>query len=142
MVKIHYFCHPFYQKEVPVLYRSKKDGHHYYLIELFDNTRTHLPEWMTDPIICQTCELKEDPVCSLNALNSLKMNEQRTMNQLDIFSVQTAAWTKLSREQQKKIIDQLAVILMPILKLITKSEQKNMEDQSCQEKSHQNIAKK
>lgn len=62
------------------------------------------------------------------------MNEQRTMNQLDIFSVQTAAWTKLSREQQKKIIDQLAVILMPILKLITKSEQKNMEDQSCQEK--------
>ena len=70
------------------------------------------------------------------------MNEQRTMNQLDIFSVQTAAWTKLSSEMQKKIIDQLAVILMPILKLITKSEQKNMEDQSCQEKSHQNIAKK
>jgi len=62
------------------------------------------------------------------------MKEQRSMNQLDFLSVQAAAWTNLSSEMQKKIIDQLAVILMPILELITQSEQNNMEDQSCQEK--------
>lgn len=48
------------------------DGSYYYIITLFDNSRIYLPEWMTDPLICQTHELKEEPVCSLNALNSLQ----------------------------------------------------------------------
>ncbi len=61
------------------------------------------------------------------------MKLQRTMNQLDLFSVPTATWANLSTEMQKKIIDQLAVILVPFIELITKSEQKNNEDQSCQE---------
>jgi hypothetical protein len=72
VVKIHYFCHPLYNKEVAVLYRFKKAGQHYYMVTLFDKTRAYLPEWMTDPISCQSCELQQQPVCSLSALYSLK----------------------------------------------------------------------
>ena len=39
---------------------------------LSDNTKVYLEEWMTDPIICKNHELKEEPVCSVNALNSLQ----------------------------------------------------------------------
>jgi len=72
VVKIHYFCHPLYQKEVPCLNSLKKAGQHYYIIVLFDKSRTYLPQWMTDPIVCRTCKLQEQPVCSVNALKSLK----------------------------------------------------------------------
>jgi hypothetical protein len=61
------------------------------------------------------------------------MKVPRTMNQLDIFSVQTSSWTNLTTEVQQKIIDQFAIILMPFIELIIKSEQTNQEDQSCQE---------
>lgn len=61
------------------------------------------------------------------------MNVPGTINQLDIFSIQTASWTNLTTEMQQKIIDQFAVILMPFIELIIKSEQTNQEDQSCQE---------
>jgi hypothetical protein len=61
------------------------------------------------------------------------MKVPETMNQLDIFSVQTAGWMNLSTEEQPKIIDQLAVILIPFIELIITSEQTNQEDQSCQE---------
>ena len=70
-VKIHYFCHPLYNEEVNFLYRIKRDGHYYYIIMLFDNSRVYLPEWMTDLFVCKTHELKEKPVCSLDALSSL-----------------------------------------------------------------------
>ena len=71
-LQVCYFCHPLYKKkEVTYLYRRKWNGSYYYIITLSDNSRAFLPEWMTDPFICKNLELKEEPVCSLNALNSL-----------------------------------------------------------------------
>lgn len=60
------------------------------------------------------------------------MKVSETMNQLDFFSVATANWTKVSTKMQQKIIDQLAVILIPFIELIITSEQTDQEDQSCQ----------
>jgi len=61
------------------------------------------------------------------------MKEQTTMKQQDFFSVPIASWTNLSTEMLKKLIDQYAVILVPFIELLTKSEQKTKKDQSCQE---------
>lgn len=69
-VKIHYFLHPLYQQEVPVI--DKRDYIHekYFLIKFFDNI-VYIPVWMTDPEYCSSCTIAKQPRCCLEALHQL-----------------------------------------------------------------------
>lgn len=71
VLKVHYFCHPLYGKEVEVLERQRHGGEYYYLVLFFDNSRWLLPAWMTDEVICRALVVQARPVCSLSALRSL-----------------------------------------------------------------------
>jgi hypothetical protein len=71
-VRVHYFCHPLYGKEVEVFSQYKCSGETFYLISLFDNSRVFLPAWMADADVCQSCVVQAAPVCSLKALRDLR----------------------------------------------------------------------
>ena len=70
-VKIEYFLHPLYQKEVRVVDKRNYIDEQYYLIEFFDNMVVYLPLWMTDAEYCNSCKISEEARCSLKALHEL-----------------------------------------------------------------------
>jgi len=72
-VKIRYFLHPLYQKEVRVVDKRNYIDEQYYLIEFFDNVIVYLPLWMTDAEYCNSCKISEEPLCSLKALHELSL---------------------------------------------------------------------
>ena len=71
-IKVHYFCHPLYGKEIKILGHSSRGSDKFYIVSFFDNSNGYLPVWMTDPLICQQCVVREEPVCSLAALRRLQ----------------------------------------------------------------------
>jgi len=71
-VKIHYFLHPLYQQEVPVVDQRNFVHETYYLIALFDKT-CFMPIWMSDPAYCRDLQLKEHAHSSLKALTALRL---------------------------------------------------------------------
>ncbi len=71
-IKVHYFLHPLYQREVKVVDKRHFVHEQYYLIELFDKI-TFLPTWMTDPTYCSNLTLRENAQCSLKALYELSL---------------------------------------------------------------------
>ena len=69
---MHYRFHPLYGQEVEVIFSSKKAGEKVYLISFIDKTNIYLPEWMTDPLICQNHVIDDEPFCCLSALIDLQ----------------------------------------------------------------------
>jgi hypothetical protein len=72
-VQVHYFLHPLYENEVPVLETRHCGSEESFLVRLIDNTVLMLPFWMTDPEFCQRCKVQEKPGCSLEALQELRV---------------------------------------------------------------------
>lgn len=72
LVKVYYFCHPLYGKEVEIIAHVTRANEHYYIISFFDNSKVYIPTWMTDPFICQQLCVEKEPNCSLNALRCLR----------------------------------------------------------------------
>ena len=71
-VKIHYFLHPLYPNEVAVVHERRLFSEKLYGIRLFDNSVVFIPEWMTDPDVCERCVLQEKPECAVAALLELR----------------------------------------------------------------------
>ena len=75
-VKIHYFLHPLYQKNVEVVDNRTFVSDKYYLIKFFDKI-IYLPVWMTEPDYCSTLTISENPQCDLKALHKLRLQIDR-----------------------------------------------------------------
>jgi hypothetical protein len=71
-VKIHYKFHPLFNQQVEVIFSCTKGNEKLFLISFIDKTHIFLPTWMTDPLICQNHIVRQQPVCSLAALLSLR----------------------------------------------------------------------
>ena len=76
MVKIYYFLHPLYQKDVEVIGKRTFISDKYYLIKFFDKT-IYLPVWMTDSDYCSTLTISEHPQCDLKSLHELRLQLDR-----------------------------------------------------------------
>lgn len=72
LVKVYYFCHPLYGKEVEVIAHTTRADDHFYVISFFGKSKVYMPTWMADPIICQQLCIEKEPNCSLTTLHLLR----------------------------------------------------------------------
>ena len=71
-IKVHYFLHPLYGREVQILKELKFRSEKVFVAPLFDKAVVHLPSWMSDPDYCSSCKTQEQPEASLDALRCLR----------------------------------------------------------------------